>query len=438
MSLATILDKRQKRAALTAKAGGILTAAKKAGRAPTKAELDKFNRMHADVEALGTEVRSLEAARKQANAVDQLQAKPEAVAAAGRQDRILRAFCLGDPTYLRGAADVQAAKRARLYPNGGGKQEAPPLRLSAQRPPTLLEARSRQAASLEQRSMSRLSGAAGDYAVPEGFTSTVDVALLSFGGMREAAQVIRTAAGGDLPFPTVDDTSNAGAIVAEDVADTEQDVAMGQLVLGAFTYTSKLVRVSMELLQDEAVNVQELLGRLLGERIARILNTHFTTGSGVAQPKGAVTCSVLGKTAAAAAAVTRNELVQLKHSVDPAYRGPGARFMFKDSTLSAIKQLVDGDGRPLWQAGIGEGEPDRIDGDPYVVNQDMPAMTAGLKSILYGDFSKYLIRDVLDMQLLVLRERYAEYRQLAFLAFSRHDGDLLDAGTNPIKHLIQA
>ena len=119
--------------------------------------------------------------------------------------------------------------------------------------------------------------------------------------------------------------------------------------------------------------------------------------------------------------------------------------MFNDSTLAEIKKIVipqySGDtvGRPLWQAGLANGAPNTIDGDPYTINQAMATADADSpnssdKAILYGDFSKYLIRDVRDVTLIRLDERYAELGVVAFLAFSRHDGDLLNAGTGPIKY----
>jgi HK97 family phage major capsid protein len=95
-------------------------------------------------------------------------------------------------------------------------------------------------------------------------------------------------------------------------------------------------------------------------------------------------------------------------------------------------------GMPLWQPGLTVGQPDMIMGYQYVINQSMTTPATGVKSILFGDFSKYLIRDVRDITLLRLDERYADAHQVGFLAFSRSDGDLLDAGTNPVKYGTQA
>ena len=292
----------------------------------------------------------------------------------------------------------------------------------------------------EQRAMSVGTDSAGGYTVPEGFYNQLTEAMKAFGGMRASrATVLTTASGAPIPFTTANDTGNTGAILGENTQVAEQDSTFGTVNIGAYMYTSKLVRVSLQLIQDSAFNLEAYLATMLGTRIARITNTHFTTGDDDSKPNGIVTASTAGKPGASGqvATVTYADLVDLQHSVDPSYR-TGAEWMFHDSTLKALKKLVDGESRPLWAPGIAVREPDTILSHPYVINQDMPVMEASAKSILFGDLSKYLIRDVTGAQLLVLRERYADYLQVGFLAFSRHDGDLIDAGTNPVKHYVNA
>ena len=277
---------------------------------------------------------------------------------------------------------------------------------------------------------------AGGFTIPEGFIARIETAMKDFSGMRQSrATILRTASGNPLPWPTSDDTGNIGELLAENVGAGEQDVVFGQIVFDAFKYSSKLVRVSRELLQDTGVNLEAWLADKLGVRIGRITNQHLTTGTGTGQPNGVVTASTLGKTGLVGQTLTviYDDLVDLQHSVDPAYR-PRAQWMMHDDSIKVIKLLKDLDGRPLWAPGIAVREPDTILGFPFVVNQDMPVMAANAKSILFGAFEKYMIRDVLNIVLLRLVERYAELFQIGFVAFSRHDGDLLDAGTNPIKH----
>jgi HK97 family phage major capsid protein len=280
--------------------------------------------------------------------------------------------------------------------------------------------------------------AAGGYTVPEGFARRLEEALKAYGGMLEVSEVIETSTGAKLPFPTENDTANKGAIIDENTQITaEQDLAFGQVSLEAYMYHSKIVKVSLQLLQDSAFDIDGLLARKLGTRIARIWNEHFTTGTGTNEPNGVITAATLGKTTASGTAITWPEMVDLEHSVDPEYRR-NARWMFHDQTLAALKKLLDGNDRPLWQAGIAVGEPDRLGGYPYVINQDMATIALSAKTVAFGNLNKYLVRRVLGFQLMRLTERFADFLQVGFLGYARADGDLIDAGTNPVKYLQQA
>lgn len=287
----------------------------------------------------------------------------------------------------------------------------------------------------EQRALGTQTLVAGGATIPEGFVNRLELAMLQFGGMRQVADVMRTGEGNNIPWPTTNDTSNEGAIIGENTAVGNQDVDFGQVVFHAYKYTSKMVQVPIELLEDSAINVAAILGQMLGERIARITNRHFTVGTGASQPFGIVTQAATGKTAASATAIAADEILDLIHSVDPAYRN-GAGFMFHDNTLLAIRKLKDGEGRYLWQSSLQVGEPDRLHGHPIAINQHMPQIATGVKAMLFGMFSKYKIRDVAGFRLRRLTERYADSDQEGFVAFSRHDGNLLDAGTNPVKALV--
>src|SRR5581483_9599571 len=237
----------------------------------------------------------------------------------------------------------------------------------------------------------------GGYLVPQGFYQMLVDAQLAYGGMLESSFVFDTASGNALPIPTDNDTTNAGAILGENTQVGTQDTTFGSITMNAYTYTSKLVLVSNQLLQDSAFNLDGFLSQKLGIRLARIVNTHTTTGNGANKPNGVVTASTLGYTAGGSTSsgsttsLAYDDSVELEHSVDPAYR-KNARFMFADTTLKAIKKLKDGIGRPLWRAGLAEKEPDTIDSYPYVINQDMAAMAASAKPVLFGDFQNYFIR----------------------------------------------
>ena len=288
---------------------------------------------------------------------------------------------------------------------------------------------------LEKRALSAVTGASGGYTVSEQIYNKLVDAMKHFGGMRPVANVIRTTTGADLPIPTANDTASEGELLGENTAATTGDVVFGQIIMKAYKYSSKVVLVPFELLQDSAFDIESFIAKKLGERIGRVTNKHFTTGDNASKPQGVITGATLGKAGVAGqvASVTYDDLVDLIHSVDIAYR-TGAKFMMNDSTLKAIKKLKDSQGLPLWSRGMSDKEPDTIMGYPYIVNNDVPAMAASAKSILFGNFENYFIRDVKDIQLYRISDKYIESGQVGFLAFYRGDARMVDAGTNPIKY----
>jgi len=280
---------------------------------------------------------------------------------------------------------------------------------------------------------------AGGYLIAEEFMRIIEEALLAYGGMREVSTVFKTDTGADMPMPTDNDTANKGAILAENTQDSENDLVFGTVTFKAYKYTSKIIRASAELLQDNAFDLNTFIFRKLGTRIARILNDHFTTGTGSSQPEGVVTGSTASGVTATVSGLTRANILALIMSVDPEYAKNG-KLMFNNSTLQVIRALSFGttDARPLYQESAIAGAPALIEGKPFVINQSMADVGASAKSMLFGDFSKYYIRDVMGTELVFFDEKYMDYYQKGFAAFARHDGRIVDAGTHPIKSLVHA
>lgn len=299
---------------------------------------------------------------------------------------------------------------------------------------------------LEKRGTSTIttgSGAAiyGGYTVPTELDRMWTQTLKQYGGMIQASRVIRTSTGGTWDHVYTDDTSTAALLTAEASATTVQDFSFSRIQLGAYTYRSQ-ANFSLEFIQDESVDVISEVNGMLATRMGRAINTAFTTGDGSSKPTGVLAASggaPSGKTAASATAITAIELLDLIHSVDPAYRtGPNVAFMFNDSTLAAIKklQLGSNDSSPLWVPSIREGEPGTIWGFRYVINQDFPTIATGVKSIAFGDWSYYIIREVRQPTFVRLNELYMANLTQGFLAFARYDAKLVPVGA--IKVLTQA
>lgn len=278
---------------------------------------------------------------------------------------------------------------------------------------------------------------AGGVTVAEGFIPRLEEALLAWNGMRQVAEIMRTPKGEDLPWPDVNDTGNEGEIVGEGGAVSEQGTTFGATIFKAYKFSSKLIPVTSEFLQDSAFNIAALLGGWMGTRIARHQANKFTTGTGAGQPTGITTVSTLGKTTSASTAIEFNELLDLVYSVDPAYR-VGSNFMMHENVILHLRQKLDGESRNLWLPGLLAGEPDRLHGYPVVTNLAMSStITNGDITVEFGDFSKYLIREVGSIRVIRDDSIRVESDVSVFLAFLRADGNLRDAGTNPVKHMVQ-
>lgn len=286
------------------------------------------------------------------------------------------------------------------------------------------------------RAMAAGSGAAGGYSVPEGFGNQLFQTMQAYGGIARRATILNTDSGNDMPFPTLDETNNIGQFLAENVEDAEDDPEMGQTTLGAHKCSSKIVRVSHELLQDSALNIETLLTTLLAQRIGRAASVKYAVGDGNGVPSGLFPQATDGKVAALANAIAYAELVDLEHSVDPAYRMLSPVWVFNDNTLRALRGLVDANGIPLWQPNIADKVSATFSGHEYEVDNAAPDIAAGQTPIAFGDLKQFYIRRVKDVTLSRLVERYAEYHQVGFVSIARMDSGLMD--TSAVKRLKMA
>lgn len=280
-----------------------------------------------------------------------------------------------------------------------------------------------------RNAMSTTTPVEGGYTVPAEIATMVIERLKAFGGMREATTVISTAGGNALNFPTSDGTSEIGEIVAENIVVTGGDVTFGTVALPVYKYSSKQIALPLELIQDSAIDVIALVVARLAMRLARIQNMHFTTGTGNGQPAGMITQASVGKIGASGQTVTvsYDDLVDLKHAVNRAYRA-GAKYMMNDLTIASVSKLKDTTGRPIWVPAITEGAPDRLNGHAVATNDDMAVMAANAKSIAFGDFSQYTIRDVKNSTTMLRFDdsAFALKGQVGFCGWTRSGGNLLE------------
>ena len=327
------------------------------------------------------------------------------------------------------------------------------------------------------QSISYTQGTAGGYFVPAGFVQDVDKATAYFAPLLDGTvvRVMETASGQPLPYPKSNDTDQAWNVLGEAVQIQQNstgsgtrranyssqgvaapsgaagDIQVSNVVFGAWKGSTGLIRVSLELLQDSAFSVEAFLKEAFAVRMGRGYEWFLTQGTGSSQPVGLIpgiqassavpvvaagSSTNDGGSSTGANSIGYADIVSLIHSVDPSYRR-GAKFMMHDQTLAHLKTRLDKYGRPLWVPSVREGEPDRLAGFEYVINQSMPQLAASATTMIFGDFSKFIVRKVKDLQVLRLDERFADYGQVAYVAFSRIDSQLVDGSGKALNTLVQ-
>ena len=290
-------------------------------------------------------------------------------------------------------------------------------------------------ATIEQRA--GIAGLAGGVTIPTALASEIEIALKTYGGMFEAGTIINTSHGGDLIMPTINDTSAKATIVSEYDQSTKRAPSFGSVTLKAYTYRTPIIPVSQTLIQDSAFNLDAVLTSLLGDSFSRGVNEQLTTGDGTGKPTGIVTAATACTTQAAATSIKLDDIIDLIKSVNSAYARNG-KFMFNRNTLWELAKIKDQTGRYIWQDSARDGTPATLFGKQYILNDDMADIGAGNASVLFGDLSKYKIRMVKSFSVIRLNELLAEYLSIGLFGFARVDGNLLDAGTHPVKKLVHA
>ena len=264
----------------------------------------------------------------------------------------------------------------------------------------------------------------GGYLVPDEYERRLIESLADANVLRGLCTTIRTE-NGDRRIPLVTGHGTA-AWVEEEGIIPESDDTFGMIALGAHKVAT-IIKVSDELLQDSVFDVESYITKQFGQRIGGAEEIAFLTGDGVAKPTGLLhdTNGAQVGVTTAGASITTDDLLDLVHSVREVYRHK-AVFLMNDSTKKAIRKLKDGNGRPLWDPSVREGDPDVLLGHRVIHCAAMPDIGAGAKPILFGDFTGYWIADRQGRSFQRLNELYASTGQIGFKATQRVDGRLVE------------
>lgn len=264
----------------------------------------------------------------------------------------------------------------------------------------------------------------GGYLVPDEFERTLVEALLEENIFRGLAKVITTSSG-DRKIPVVASKGTASWVDEEGLIP-ESDDSFGQVSIGAYKLAT-MIKVSEELLNDSVFNLESYIAREFARRIGAKEEEAFFIGNGTGKPTGifnATGGAEIGVTAASAAAITFDELMDLFYSLKSPYR-KNATFVTNDATVKMIRKLKDGNGQYLWQPSVQAGQPDTILNRPVKTSSFVPNVEAGAKTVAFGDFGYYWVADRQGRSFQRLNELFAATGQVGFRATQRVDGKLI-------------
>jgi len=262
----------------------------------------------------------------------------------------------------------------------------------------------------------------GGYLVPEEFERNIVMALEEENVIRSLAKVITTQHERKIPIAT---GHSVAQWTAENAAYTESNPTFGQKQIDAFKLTD-LCRVSVELLQDSAFDIEDYLMKEFARAFGIAEEEAFCVGNGTNRPTGIFTANggTVGVTAASATAITADELINLVYALKSPYRR-NAKFLMNDATVSMIRKLKDKNDAYLWQPSLQAGEPDRLLGYELYTSPYVPVAAAGALTVAFGDFKNYWIGDRAGRTVQRLNELYATNGQIGYVATERVDGKVI-------------
>jgi HK97 family phage major capsid protein len=301
-------------------------------------------------------------------------------------------------------------------------------------------------------------GAQGGYLVPPGFWQNLQIARKAYGGVYPHFNQVDTDSGQPMQWPTTDPTSIVAQLLTENTVVTPQDVSFGLGTMNAYTYVAGPFLASIQILNDSAFSVDSFLRDRIAEATGRAQAAVAWGGSGSSQPLG-LTAALVAKgngstgtggifvtpaarkvynlanqgtstTELAAGMPAFQSYLDMITIVDPAYRGPGsdAQWYMNDKDLQNARSVTDTFGHPLWRPGVtvgGTGATDEIWGYPVTVDNNAPGASLSANTLggpVFGSLKHAMVaRNVRQVGVMRLNERYADFLAVAWLGFTRWD-----------------
>jgi len=271
--------------------------------------------------------------------------------------------------------------------------------------------------------------------LPSSFIGQLYQYLVDTSTIRGANPTVYTTSSGETLTIPRSTAEGSATWFGEGVQITASDPTLSSVALSAYK-VGKVVYVSTELLEDTGFDLLGFISEHAGRNVGIAVDAGYVVGTGTSQPTGFVATATVAVTGAVGTTVslgTANQgdyLIDLFHSVIPQYR-TRASWVMNDSTVKVVRKVKDTTGQYLWQPGLVAGAPDTILGRPVYADPNVAVMAANAKSIAFGDFGGYWIRDVTPLRFDRSDDFKFDTDVVSFRILYRTDGKLGD--TNAVK-----
>lgn len=264
------------------------------------------------------------------------------------------------------------------------------------------------------------SDGSGGFLVPDEFEQTLVQALENENILRRLGNVIQTKH--NLKIPTVV-SHGAAAWVQENEQINDSDDTFGQIVLSAYKLGTRMI-LSEELLEDSGFDLETYIIQEFARRIGKKEEESFMSGDGIGKPTGLLLDAPVGAVSVEAGTLCMDDVIELYHSIGQRYR-MNATWLMSGDAYRTLRKCRTAMGKNIWESSAIKDAPFMLLGRPVEISDAMPEIAAGMKPVLFGDFSYYWIGDRGKRSLKRLNELFADKGQVGFQATQRVDAKLV-------------
>jgi len=286
----------------------------------------------------------------------------------------------------------------------------------------------------DQKTLSGNTGVTGGFLITADFRAVLVEEIAARAFLRNLVDV-RPCSGDFLEMPVVEAPSSNAGIYANGIVWTwvnsptsedtgETDPEFGLMRIPIHDAVAK-TRLSVNMVNDAALNIESALPRWYGESWALQEDYVILRGNGTGEPLGILSDTDITGThyveTSTSGAVKADDLIDLVYDLEAQYAA-NAGWVTSRANLKSVRKLKDGEGNYLWQPGLQAGEPDTLLGYAVAQSPWMPAISAGNYSFIFGDLKYYGLGEGQRVTMTVLREKYIEELKIGYMAHVRIGG----------------